>query len=105
MGDCRRGCHICVGTHRRQKRAVDSLKVELKAVVSHSTLLLGTELRPSGRAASTLGAEQSPEACWVAKAHSSSQLLLCASFLVNICSWRTFQMCGEVTEEKRNYHF
>lgn len=53
------GDWVGVGVHRRQKRVLDSRELELQAVVSHSALVLRTEHRPSGRAASTLSAEQS----------------------------------------------
>jgi hypothetical protein len=45
--------HVC-STHRGQKRASDPLELELQALVSCSTQVLGTELRSSARTARTL---------------------------------------------------
>lgn len=41
---------VC-SAHRGQKRALDSLELELHVVVSYQMWLLGTELVSSGRAA------------------------------------------------------
>ena len=43
--------HMCEGVHRSQKRVLDLLELELQAVVSCPTWILGTELRSSVRAA------------------------------------------------------
>lgn len=53
------------GAHRVQKRATDSMEVQLEAVANHLTWALGTELRFSARTA-----------------HTCSDLLaICSSFL------------------------
>lgn len=42
---CNSICHMCVGTHRGQKRVLDFLEPELQIGVSLLTRVLGTELR------------------------------------------------------------
>lgn len=44
---------ICVCAYRRQKMVLDPLELELQVVVSHPESVLGTELRSSGRTASS----------------------------------------------------
>lgn len=46
--------HTSAGENRGQNLALDALKFELKAVVSHSTSILGTELLSHERAVPTL---------------------------------------------------
>jgi hypothetical protein len=47
-------CHRCSGALGGQKRASDPLELELQAVVSCLVWVMGSELRPSGRAVSDL---------------------------------------------------
>jgi hypothetical protein len=47
-------CHMCVGAQEGQRRAFALLELELQAVVSRETWVLGTKLRVSGRAAGAL---------------------------------------------------
>jgi hypothetical protein len=44
--------YVCIIAHRKQRRVAYSL--ELQAVVSHLTWILGTELDSSGKAVSAL---------------------------------------------------
>lgn len=39
-------CHMCVGDYNSQKRVLDPLNLELKAIVSHQTWVLETKLQP-----------------------------------------------------------
>lgn len=43
------GTHVRAHAHQGEKRTTDPLELELKAVVSHLTWVLGTELRSPGR--------------------------------------------------------
>lgn len=45
---------MCVGAQEGQRRAFVLLELELQAVVSRETWVLGTKLRVSGRAAGAL---------------------------------------------------
>lgn len=49
-----------ISFYRDQKRALDSIELELQAVRSCQTWILETELRSSARAIFTLNAELSP---------------------------------------------
>lgn len=46
--------HVCSDAHRGKKRVLDPLTLELQVVVSHSSWVLGIELRSPGRATSIL---------------------------------------------------
>lgn len=47
-------CTLCVGSQGSQKRALDALKLEVKAVVSHPVWMLRTELGFSATEANVL---------------------------------------------------
>lgn len=50
-------CHMCVGTHRGQKRVLHPLELEFDVDVCYIMRELGAEPRSSGRAAALLTAE------------------------------------------------